>query len=282
MKYYHVDVFSSAPLGGNGLAVLFPQKPLPSGDMQRIAREFNQFESVFILPPNKEGAYPSRIFTVSEELPFAGHPVLGAAAALHREYFTKQDRARIALDLSGRIIHIESVRENRGYTETMNQGAPVFCGAVDGRHAADIARSLGLAAGDIDTELPLEVVSTGLPYLFVPVRRGIGRSGIATQVFEEFLASFGAKFVYVFDPDSLECRTWDNSGKTEDVATGSAAGPLCAYLVRHGLKKEGEIIRISQGKYAGRPSLIEGWIKKGEAFISGSVAFFAAGECVVV
>jgi trans-2,3-dihydro-3-hydroxyanthranilate isomerase len=176
---------------------------------------------------------------------------------------------------------IQSARENGGYTETMDQGAARFMGAVDRRHAGAIAVSLGLFAEDIDTGLPLEVASTGLPYLLVPLKEGIGRAKISMDGFGDFLASFGAKFVYAFDPKTLECRTWDNESRVEDVATGSAAGPLCAYLVRCGVKKDGELIRLRQGGFAGRPSLIEGWVDKGEVFIRGRVAFFAAGECAV-
>ena len=281
MKYFQVDVFASAPLSGNGLAVLLPEKPLKSGDMLGIAREFYQFESVFIFPRNKEGAFPARIFTVTEELPFAGHPALGAAAVLHRVIFSEKERADISLALSGRLVKIESLFTGGPYRETMNQGEAAFLGRADGRYVKAAAEAIGLEEKDLDAKLPLEVVSTGLPYLLVPVRDGIGRARIAGDRFEEFLAAFGARFVYVFDPDTLECRTWDNTGRTEDVATGSAAGPLCAYLVRHGLKKEGEIIPISQGRFAGRPSRIEGWVQDGKAFVRGGVAFFAAGECVL-
>jgi len=277
LKYFHVDVFASAPLGGNGLCVLLPEKPLESGLMLKIAREFNQFESVFIFPQNGGGVYPARIFTTEEELPFAGHPVLGGAAVLHRVFGKGREQTEIAIGLAGRILRIESVREKDIYAETMNQGAPLFLGAADRSRIADLAQALGLGKENIDENLPAEVVSTGLPYLLVPVREGIGRARIAGEGFTDFLAEFGARFVYVFDPQTLECRTWDNTGRVEDVATGSAAGSLCAYLVRHGLKKEGEIIRISQGRYDGRPCQIEGRVMNGETSIRGKVTHFASG-----
>jgi predicted PhzF superfamily epimerase YddE/YHI9 len=87
------------------------------------------------------------------------------------------------------------------------------------------------------------------------------------------------KFVYLFHPETLECRTWDNRGKVEDAATGSAAGPLCAYLVKNGFRQAGEVIRLHQGRYVNRPSIIEGWVSpNGEVSIRGDVSFFAMGE----
>jgi predicted PhzF superfamily epimerase YddE/YHI9 len=134
------------------------------------------------------GRVSARIFTAEEELPFAGHPVIGAAAALHR--------------------------------------------------------------------LPMQVASTGLTYLIVPVTHGLDRAQIAVRDFEERLASVGAKFVYVFDPDKLEGRSWDNTGALEDVATGTAAGPAAGFLAAHGLAAQDETILINQGRLLGRPSVI--------------------------
>ena len=102
----------------------------------------------------------------------------------------------------------------------------------------------------------MQVVSTGLPYLIVPVSSGLDRARIAVGDFEERLANVGAKFVYVFDPDRREGRSWDNAGTVEDVATGSAAGPAAAFLIAHGLAGAAEKIVISQGRFLGRPSVI--------------------------
>ncbi len=102
----------------------------------------------------------------------------------------------------------------------------------------------------------MQVVSAGLPYLIVPVAQGLDRARITVGDFEERLADVGAKFVYVFDPDQREGRSWDNAGVLEDVATGSAAGPAAAFLAAHGLAAPDETIVISQGRFAGRPSVI--------------------------
>ena len=276
MDYFHVDVFSSGPMSGNGLSVVFPQKPPESGTMLKIAQEFRQFETAFVFSQSG-GAYPVRIFTMQEELPFAGHPVLGAAAVIHKTFHSFQTAARISIDLSGRTVSIESVCTDGLFVETMNQGTPAFLGEAAKSRYAQIAQALHLGVDDLDPKLPAQVVSTGLPYLLVPVRDHIGNACIRRAGFESFLAEFGAKFLYVFDPETLECRTWDNTGETEDVATGSAAGPLCAYLVRRGIQKEGEVIRLHQGRYTGRPSVIEGWMRDGKVRIRGTVAFFASG-----
>ena len=287
MKYFHVDVFSPAPLAGNGLTVVFPDREIASAILLEIAREFKQFETSFIYPA-RDGVFPVRIFTVDEELPFAGHPMLGSAAMIHHLYFAASERADISISLGERIVRLESSRVQSGaatspstvvsYSVTMNQGKPDFIARVDHSRAEEIAESLALSAGDIDSRFPLEIVSTGLPYLLVPLKSGLDSARISRPDFEVFLSTFGAKFAYLFNAETLECRTWDNAGRVEDVATGSAAGPLCAYLVRNGYRAEGARIELSQGRFAGRPSKIEGLVTNGSVFISGGVALFATGE----
>ncbi len=101
---------------------------------------------------------------------------------------------------------------------------------------------------------------------------------MARADFAAFLHEFGAQFAYVFDSAELECRTWDNVAHREDVATGSAAGPLCAYLVKHGICRHDEDICLRQGRFAGRPSVLTGRVAgDGEVFLSGDVALFASG-----
>lgn len=278
MKYYHVDVFSKTPMSGNGLTIVFPDRPLGSDEMLRITQELRQFETIFIFEKDADGAYPVRIFTMDEELKFAGHPIIGAGAVLHRLHCCSE-KAEINFNLSGRHIFVSSDLKNDSYSVTMNQGMPAFIQKTDKNHYGEIASALGLQASDIHDTLPIEVVSTGLNYLLVPIRHGLNRAKISISGFESFLNRFGAKFVYVFDADTLECRTWDNNGTTEDVATGSAAGPLCAYLVRHGLAQPEEVISIRQGRFLHRPSVIKAWMTlESQVFISGDVSFFAAGE----
>ena len=121
--------------------------------------------------------------------------------------------------------------------------------------------------------------ATGLPYLIVPVvRRGLERARIVVDGFERRLAGVGAKFVYVFDPDEREGRTWDNDGAVEDVATGSAAGPAAAYLAAHGLAAHDEAMIVNQGRFLGRPSKIAvAPDSRGELWVGGPVAPVARG-----
>ncbi|MEA3437385.1 MAG: PhzF family phenazine biosynthesis protein, partial [Thermodesulfobacteriota bacterium] len=115
--------------------------------------------------------------------------------------------------------------------------------------------------------MPCEVISTILPYLIVPVTNGIEQARIKATDFESILDQYEAKFVYVLDVDSFEGRTWDNEGKVEDIATGSAAGPAAAFLFKAGLVTENEPFQISQGRMVGRPSKIEVCIDANERAI---------------
>ena len=159
----------------------------------------------------------------------------------------------------------------------MNQGQPTLGSPLDGPEAAGFAGALGLGSGDLH-RLPMQVVSTGLPYLIVPVSGALDRARIGVGDFEERLAKVGAKFVYVFDPDRQEGRSWDNAGAVEDVATGSAAGPAAAFLMAHGLAGPAQEIVISQGRFLGRPSIIAVTPdRRGDLWVGGPVAPVARG-----
>ena len=265
-------------MSGNGLTVIFPQEPLPDQKLMEIAQELKQFESIFIYPANSGGIYPVRIFTVDEELMFAGHPILGAGAVIHKLFFPNDNDVKITFELGERHIQIQSVKKDACYQVTMNQGKAIFIKEVEESFYCQIAKALNINEHDLDKSYPVDVVSTGLPYLLVPLRSNVSSSKISHNDFEAFLSSFEAKFVYVFDTNTLECRTWDNSGYTEDVATGSAAGPLCAYLVKNKIKNKDEVIDVHQGKFVNRPSIIKGWVSQtGDVFITGEVSFFASG-----
>ncbi len=277
MKYCHVDVFSSKPLSGNGLTVVFPDKEIDDQILGDITKEFKQFETAFIYARENE-AYPVRIFTVEEELEFAGHPVLGAGAVIHRTFYPDDKIKNTVIKIKERNITVESEKIGNTFSVTMNQGVPDFINTIPVNCYAEIADSLNLSLNDMDANFPLEVVSTGLPYLLIPLSGNIGKCKITHSHFEQLLHKFNAKFVYVFDTKNLECRTWDNFGLVEDVATGSAAGPLCAYLIKYKVKEQHEKIVLSQGKYVNRPSEIECWMTSREVYIKGHVSFFSHGE----
>ncbi|AWN16841.1 PhzF family phenazine biosynthesis protein [Salinisphaera sp. LB1] len=256
IPYRHVDVFAPRPLSGNGLAV-FPQAGgLSAVLMLRLTQELRQFESIFLTPTAEQDVFNARVFTVDEELPFAGHPILGAGAVLHEAQAPNHDAAAFFLILPAGRVRIDSRRTGQGaYRVAMEQGHPTFDRTLSAGEEVPILDALTLEPKHRDPDLPLEVVSTGLAYLIVPVTpEGLARAQIRSADFENLLAEIGAKFVYVFDAEKREGRTWDNAGTVEDIATGSAAGPAGAYLIRHGAAEAGDVLLLQQGRFLDRPS----------------------------
>lgn len=252
LPYHQVDVFSAVPYLGNGLAVFPEAGALTARQMLAITQELRQFESIFLERTADGNEVSARIFTVEEELPFAGHPVLGASAVLHREFRREEDQAEWLFRLAAREVRVTTWLMPHGYRATMDQGAAQFSPPLSAAEEAPFLKAMGLTSKDRHPDLPLQTVSTGLPYLIVPLRQGIERARIRHAAFEELLATVGAKFVYVLDPAAPEGRTWDNAGLVEDVATGSAAGPAGAYLVQHAVRPEEHTMAIQQGARAGR------------------------------
>jgi trans-2,3-dihydro-3-hydroxyanthranilate isomerase len=280
MKYYHVDVFSDKVLAGNGVTIVFPDRDIGPDMMLEIAREFKQFETVFVFE-KQNTAYPVRIFTVQEELEFAGHPLLGTAGVIHLLQAGKKT-ATINIRLSDRIVNFSSVEKNGTAVVTMNQGKAEVIRTVSREKYGKCASWFSLNEQQLYPGYPVSVVSTGLPYLLVPVKRCIDKIKINIDNLEERLAELGAKFVYFFDPETLECRSWDNTGVYEDIATGSAAGPLISYLVQNKHGKKNEPITLSQGRFLHRNSLITGYVNSmDEVLITGAVSLFGKGEIFI-
>ncbi|MDX6339231.1 MAG: hypothetical protein QOG05_6571 [Streptosporangiaceae bacterium] len=273
-----MDVFTDAPFTGNGLIVLFGSTAgVPAQALISVTAEMRQFELIMAEFQPEAGRVPARIFTAEEELPFAGHPIIGAAAALHERHAAGEPARSWVFVIADREIAVRSRQTASYYEAAMNQGSPALAPPLGGQEAARFAGALGLSGADLH-ELPMQVVSAGLPYLIVPVARSLDRARITVGDFEERLASVGAKFVYVFDPDEREGRSWDNAGALEDVATGSAAGPAAAFLAAHGLTAPDETIVINQGRFLGRPSVIVVTPdSQGELWVGGPVAPVARG-----
>jgi len=253
-NFFHVDVFATRPLTGNGLTVFMDAASWSTGSMQRLAQEMRQFESIFLSAVSPTGA-TARVFTVEEELPFAGHPVLGAAAVLHRT----QAAEAAACSWTVRVPHgpvVVKTRQRDGhYLCEMNQGLPSVGPNVAISQLHPILDRLGLSETDLMDGLHAQVISTGLPYLILPVTaNALSRARIRGSDFAALLGAAGAKFVLVLDIEARELRTWDNLGQVEDVATGSAAGPAAAYLMQHQLTDARLPLEISQGRFAGRAS----------------------------
>lgn len=280
LEYYHVDVFAKKTLFGNGLTVAFIEKEIEDSLLLKIAQEFRQYETVFVYPMIDD-YYPIRIFTVQEELSFAGHPIIGTAAILHKKYYLHNENKNIHIGLNNRIVTLKSINTRNGYSVIMNQGVPKFIRKIHEKDISELVSYFSLSPNDISKSYPIEVVSTGLPYILIPVSKNIENAKINKSGLEECISKYSAKFVYLFNPDTLECRCWDNTGLYEDIATGSAAGPLIAYLVNNNYFKKNDIITISQGTWLNRPSKITGWVSKSEpceVFIEGEVAFFGEGK----
>jgi trans-2,3-dihydro-3-hydroxyanthranilate isomerase len=280
LGYRHVDVFSRRALQGNGLVVVLDAESLSTAVMQQVTREVRQFETAFLTAVDLPGRSARvRIFTEDEELDFAGHPVLGAAAVLHTLLPAPAAEESWALAVAQRSVETRT-RGAAGWVDAaMDQGVPQLGQAVAGELAEAYRDALNLVHGQLHPALPMQVVSTGLPYLIVPVQAGLDRARISHPGFEQLLNVSGAKFVYVLDPARPEGRTWDNSGRVEDVATGSAAGPAAGYLLHHGVHPAGEPLLIHQGRFTGRPSTIE--VRPGPGgrlWVGGPVAPVAAGR----
>ena len=280
MIYCHVDVFSSKSLSGNGLTVVFHKDDLHSDYMQALAVEFKQFETIF-LQQTGDTDFRARIFTVEEDLDFAGHPVLGAAASVHDHLYAQEKNIVLTFALNNKTVQVKSSREKRYFQTEMNQGIPQFMGTIDDKKTVHaFLHALHLTADDLYPGLPMEVVSTGLPYLLIPLSSGLEKAYIAVKDLEAQLNRIHADFVYIFDVNRMEGRTWNNSGTLEDVATGSAAGPVGAYVRKWGIRKTIDPVIINQGRFLGRPSKIKVRISPstGEVYVAGDVTVLARGR----
>ncbi|NUR84432.1 MAG: PhzF family phenazine biosynthesis protein [Nonomuraea sp.] len=266
--YHHVDVFADRPFTGNSLAVFVDPPPLEDAQLSAITRELRHFETIFV-----SDTLEARVFDLVEELDFAGHPVLGAAAVLHEragaatgewDFSLRAGTVRVTTrSAGGRVFALM----DQGHPEIIRSGVP----------AAGVAAALGLSPDDLQGEL--EVISTGLRYLIVPVRDGdaLARARIVHPDFAALLAEYGAQYAYLLDPATPEGRHWNNDGVVEDVATGSAAGCVAAYLLRHGFSAEGQEVRLAQGRFTGRPSQIVIAAADGRVTVGGSVSFVGTG-----
>jgi trans-2,3-dihydro-3-hydroxyanthranilate isomerase len=254
------DVFSARPLEGNSLAVFLDGRGLTDPEMQAIAKEMNLSETTFILPRDpaieRERGVRVRIFTVQEELPFAGHPTLGTAFARRGQSGAQQ----VVLELNvGRVpVSFEDSAGNPAFGE-MTQIEPTF--GMQHEHEA-IARATGLRVEDFDDSLPIETVSTGLPYTVTPLKSLAVMRNLQIDLKRgtEYLAQTGGRFFYFVTRETvdreahLHARMLFYNG--EDPATGSAAGCTAAWMVAHGVAKPDERVLIEQGVEMKRPSRI--------------------------
>jgi PhzF family phenazine biosynthesis protein len=278
LVYWQLDVFAERPLAGNGVAVFPDAHQLTPAAMQALTRELRQFESIFLLPGSDPQVQGARIFTLEEELPFAGHPLLGAAALLHHLQGPTTD-AEWTLQLAARSVRLLTRRQERGFYAQMDQGVAEFAARLDPAQAQAIAEAFALSGAQQDRRYPASVVSTGLPYLILPVTaQGLAQAR-QQRTLDAELATHGAAFVFLLDVDNREGRTWDPVGVIEDIATGSAAGPVAAYLVDQGLERRAEPFALQQGRFLNRPSRLDVCVAfDGRVSVGGSVQLLARAE----
>lgn len=253
LEYLHMDVFSRAPYRGNSLPVFLDASGLNAEQMLCLTQELRHFEAIFLEPTPQANMVRARVFDLCEELPFAGHPVIGAAVALHHTSGRVEPQTW-RIELPGKAVSITTERTEYGYTGLLDQGMPEFLGVVPERDL--FARAFDILSDDLYPDFPLEVVSTGLRYLILPVRPGALEHARIRNDITELLRGVNAQFAVLFDATALEIRHWNNDGLLEDIATGSAAGTIGAYALRHGLVRSGKLFILKQGRFTGRPSIL--------------------------
>lgn len=258
LDYFLVDVFTTAALKGNPLAVVFDRAGLATEKMQAIAREFNLSETTFVQRraasiEDAEGVRV-RIFTTQEELPFAGHPTLGTASVLRliAPETMREGCVRLALNVGAVPVQF---RGDELFGE-MTQRNPEFGAELD---RAGVARLTGLAESDLDPERAPQVVSTGTAFAIVLLRSdgALARLHVNQQEATPWLRERGARWFYVLGPtggDAPAYRARMQFYGGEDPATGSAAGCAISYIVARGAVPSGVQIAVRQGVEIGRPS----------------------------
>jgi len=264
MKCKLVDVFAKEKLSGNGLTIFYDFDDISTEKMQLLTQEMRQFESIFVSKNSNE--FSARIFTVEEELDFAGHPLIGLAAHLHEEY--GQDESHTwQVKLNTKTVTLKTNKLDNYFEAAMEQGKPEFIKTLTSTESQVFLDAFIITRDQISC-LPLEVISTGLSYLIIPIVSGIEQVKLNINNLESLLAKHKAKFAYILDVKTFEGRTWDNLGKVEDIATGSAAGPAGTYLCKYNIVNLGENFVIKQGHFLGRPSEIKVCVEGDKAAFS--------------
>jgi len=296
LKFYQADVFTDEPFGGNPVAVIPDAEGLSDDQLQQIAREMNLSETVFVFPPTDKAAVVRlRIFTPTQEIPFAGHPVIGTFFILAELDIipVKESLTRVMQECNIGLFPVE-LHAVGGLVErvVMTQPKPEFLGPVEETEDLyKVAIALGLSKHVIaDTKWPIEVVSTGLPVLIVPVRTLTAVRSIrpdATAI-TDVCRRFGANGIMVFTTVTVEpsatvhTRMFAPSiGILEDPATGSASGALGAYLVQNGVVDVLPVTEIiaEQGFEIDRPSSIFIQVESDDDIIQ---SVKVGGQCVKV
>jgi trans-2,3-dihydro-3-hydroxyanthranilate isomerase len=255
-----LDVFTNRPLEGNQLAVVPDARGLSDEEMQRLARETNLSETTFVFPRDRDTeqreGHKVRIFTVTEELPFAGHPTLGTAWYLYQQ----SPAHEIVLDLKMGKVPVRFESGNDGLFGEMRQADPKF---GQNHFHAEVASALGLPVTELDENLPIQSVSTGMWFTIVPFRslETLQKLTVSWSQMESYLRRLGHNgFFYLVSRETLEPKATLHARMIfyngEDPATGSAAGCCTAWAVENGVLASGVQGLIEQGIETRRPSAI--------------------------
>lgn len=305
-RFVQLDVFTEEPFAGNALAVFPEAEGLSDDEMMKIAREMNLSETVFVLKPSADNVLRRlRIFTPAREIPFAGHPIVGTWAALADEGIVPLPEGgagvqRIFHEVGIGVLPVDiEFEDGRPVKVIMTQGKfEVLHEIEDAHEQAEVARALGLAREDLDEGLPIQVITTGLSCLAVPVRSlaDLRDVRVDASLLADIYTRHGGAGCHAFTRETLEVGASRAHARffapadniPEDPATGSACGALGAYLVHHGgLSLEPADGRykfvIEQGDFINRPSRINLDVKgeKGrveEVKVGGQAVLVARGE----
>jgi trans-2,3-dihydro-3-hydroxyanthranilate isomerase len=267
-RYLHYDVFTDRLFGGNQLAVFLDGRGLPVETMQAIAKEMNFSETTFVLPPERPGTdVRLRIFTPGEELPMAGHPTIGTTFALARAGVIERGRQSLVFGCGiGPVPVAMTWNADDLAFAWMTQSLPTFGETIPdpARTAAALSLSPAAVAG---TGHPVQIVSCGVPFLFVPlttrsaVDNVIVNTSLLDALFSATKTSAHGVFVFSAQPGDARATVYSRMfapeiGITEDPATGGASGPLGCYLVRHKIvqPEQADAMISLQGVKMGRPS----------------------------
>ncbi|WP_257351532.1 PhzF family phenazine biosynthesis protein [Pseudalkalibacillus decolorationis] len=299
LNYSLLDVFTKTPFGGNQLAVFQPNKVLPTETMQKIARELNLSESVFIYPADDSNHEKRlRIFTPHVELPMAGHPTIGAAYLLADQGIveTKEGENEWIFEEGVGDVPVTVHKENSEITKVeMQQPTPLFGDQFSNIEA--VTELLSLSINELDTSLPIQTVSSGVPFLYIPIRSlsAIQNIHFRADIWEKYFSGNpNTKHIFTFTTETEHQESTVHSrmfapamGISEDPATGAASGPLGAYLVENGVVSPNDndsyLIKSEQGLELGRPSYIDISIRKdGNGFkkvkIGGNSVIIGSGQ----
>ena len=288
-RYITVDVFTDRAFGGNPLAVVLDAGSLSTAQMQAIAVEFNYSETTFVLPP-RDAAYDAqvRIFTVTSELPFAGHPNVGTAYVLATQ--AAKPPARLRFEEAAGLVAVDILRQ-AGTVVGAELTAPQPLKKLTRFSAGQVAACLTLSAADIKTDRhPPQIVSVGMPFLVAEVgsRESLRRARPDAAAFAQAFPCDGAFQIYFYTRDvpeaekpcDLQARMFfpGSSGLIEDPATGSATVAAAALLADLSGERDGELkLRIGQGVDMGRPSLLLTRVRKENGAL---VSAHVGGGCV--